>query len=317
LHTLTLLELKRRRREADTPAVSASTRLGGQAVIEGVMVRYGPRWAVAARRPDGTIATHRAAVPAWAGALRKVPVVRGTVALASTIGLGMQALSWSRSVADGDKPQSRGSVAAATTLSVVVFVTIFALAPAAVARLVAEDGWLFAVTEAVVRLALFVGYIAAIGRLPGIRRTFEYHGAEHQAIAAAEAGMRGPNAMVGDALTVEHVRTYSPRHARCGTDFMVLVAVVAVFAFALVAPHSWLLLAVSRVLLLPVVAGLAYEILRVSDRPGVSRWLKPVMVPAMAVQRLTTRTPTDDQVEVAIVAVQTALAGTNAEAPAP
>ena len=280
--------------------MGAATRLGGQAVIEGVMVRYGSTWAVAARRPDGTIATHEAAVPAWAGALRQVPVVRGTVALASTIGLGMQALSWSRSVADGAKPASRRSVVAAAGLSVLVFVTIFALAPAAVARLVAGDhGWGFAAAEAVARMALFVGYIAAIGRLPGIRRTFEYHGAEHQAIAAAEHG---------DDLTVERVRTYSPRHARCGTDFLVLVAVVAVFAFALVSPEAWWALGLSRVVLLPVVAGLAYEILRVSDRPRVSAWLKPVMVPAMAVQRLTTRTPTDAQIEVAIVAVQTAVA---------
>lgn len=278
-----------------------TTRLGGQAVIEGVMVRYGPRWAVAARRPDGRVATHEGVVPAWAAALRRVPVARGTVALASTVGLGLKALSWSRSVADGGQPASKGSVVAAASLSVAVFVTIFALAPAAVARAVAgHGGVLFATVEAVVRLGLFVGYVAAIGRLPGIRRTFEYHGAEHQAIAAAEAG---------DELTPERVSRYSPRHARCGTDFLVLVAVVAVFAFALVSPASWWLLAASRVLLLPVVAGVAYEVLRVSDRPGVSRWLRPVMVPAMAVQRLTTRAPSPDQVEVAIVAVQAALAG--------
>jgi uncharacterized protein YqhQ len=280
--------------------VSAAPRLGGQALIEGVMVRAGDTWAASARRPDGTIATHRAGVDPWASRWRNVPIVRGTVALASTVALGMRALSWSRQVAEGEQ-QSRRSVVVATLMSVAVFVTVFALLPAAAARLMTSGhGVAFAVTEAVARLALFVGYVAAIGRLPGIRRTFEYHGAEHQAIAAAEAG---------DVLDVDHVRRYSPRHARCGTDFLVLVAVVAIVAFALVSPGAWWALAASRVLLLPVVAGIAYEVLRVSDRPSVARWLKPVMVPALAVQRLTTRTPTDDQIEVAIVAVQTALAG--------
>jgi uncharacterized protein YqhQ len=262
-------------------------------------VRAGGRWAAAARRPDGEIVTTEEDVPAWALAGRRLPVVRGVVALAATIGLGMKALSWSRSVAE-EEPTPRGSVLAATALSIVVFVSVFALVPAAVARLVAGGGLGFAVAEAVTRVALFVGYVWAIGRLPGIRRTFEYHGAEHKAIAAQEAG---------DELSVARVASYSPLHARCGTDFLVLVAVVAIAAFALVSPASWLLLAASRVLLLPVVAGVAYEVLRVSDRPAAARWLKPLMAPGLAVQRLTTRPPSDDQVEVAVVAVRRALAG--------
>lgn len=278
--------------------MSAPLRLGGQALIEGVMVRAGSRWAAAARRPDGQIVTTEAEVPAWALAGRRIPVVRGVIALVATIGLGMKALSWSRSVAE-DEPTSRGSVVAATLVSILVFVSVFALVPALVARLVADGGVLFAVAEALTRVALFVGYVAAIGRLPGIRRTFEYHGAEHKAIAAQEHG---------DELTVERVSRYSPLHARCGTDFLVLVAVVAIGAFALLSPESWLLLAATRVVLLPVVAGIAYEVLRVSDRPSAARWLKPLMAPGLAVQRLTTRPPSDDQVEVAIVAVQTALA---------
>ena len=264
------------------------------------MVRAGDAWAAAARTPEGAIVTHREPVVAWAGRFRSIPLVRGTVALASTVALGMRALSWSRLVAEGEQ-QSRRSVVAATVMSVAVFVTVFALAPAAAARLATgrHTGAAFAVTEAVARLALFVGYVAAIGRLPGIRRTFEYHGAEHMAISATEHGER---------LDVEHVRRHSPRHARCGTDFLVLVAVVAVVAFALVSPHTWWALALSRVLLLPVVAGVAYEVLRVSDRPQVARWLRPVMAPAMAVQRLTTRAPSDAQIEVAIAAVEAAIA---------
>jgi uncharacterized protein YqhQ len=274
-------------------------RIGGQAVIEGVMVRAGDRWVVAARTPDGRIALHRDTVPAWAGAFRRVPILRGVVALAATLSLGMRALSWSRSVADaGGKPASRRSVVAATAVSVAVFVSVFALVPAAAARLLFDGGLAFGTAEAVARLTLFVGYVAAIGRLPGIRRTFEYHGAEHQAIAAQEAG---------DVLDVATVSRYSPRHARCGTDFLMLVAVVAIAAFALVVPASWLALAASRVLLLPVVAGVAYEVLRVADRPA-GRWLRPLLAPGLAVQRLTTRPPSDDQLEVAIEAVRAAVA---------
>ena len=272
-------------------------------MIEGVMIRAGDRWAVAVRQPDGEIARHRGAVPAWAGRLAKVPVVRGTLALVSTISLGMKALSWSREVAEGPAPTDRKasprSAFLAALVSVSILVALFAVIPAVAARsLTSGHGAVFGATEAFLRLALFVGYVAAIGRLPGIARTFEYHGAEHAAVAAYEAGAP---------LEVATVRTFSPRHARCGTDFLVLVAVVAVALFALVSPSAWWALLLSRVLLFPVVAGLAYELLRLSGRPRASRWLAPLLVPAMAVQRLTTRPFTDDQVEVAIAAVEAAL----------
>jgi uncharacterized protein YqhQ len=278
-------------------------RLGGQAVIEGVMIRAGESWAVAARRPDGAIVSQQATVPPWAGALKKIPVARGALALVATVGLGMKALSWSRTVAEGESARkpSKASVLFATTVSVGIMVALFAVLPAVTARaLVGEGGVAFGAAEAVLRLLLFIGYVAAIGRLPGIRRTFEYHGAEHQAVAAYEAGAP---------LDVDTVRPFSPRHARCGTDFLVLVALVAVAAFALVSPEAWWALLVSRVLLLPVVAGVAYELLRLSDRPSARLWLKPLLAPGFAVQRLTTKNPTDDQIEVAIAAVQAALAG--------
>ena len=282
-------------------SVDRRPRLGGQAVIEGVMIRAGDRWAVAVRRPDGLIARHRGVVPAWAFRLERVPVVRGALALVVTVVLGMRALSWSRSVADGEGPgaPSPSSVVAATVLSLGLMVALFAVLPAVAARSLTEgEGTVFAAAEAFFRLALLIGYVAAIGRLPGIRRTFEYHGAEHAAVAAYEAGVP---------LEVSTVRRFSPRHARCGTDFLVLVAVVAVVVFALVSPPAWWALLLSRVLLLPLVAGIAYEVLRLSARQGASRWLRPLLAPGLAVQRLTTRRPGDDQVEVAIAAVEAAL----------
>ncbi len=281
--------------------MNRTPRLGGQAVIEGVMIRAGGRWAVAVRRPDGAIARHHGVVPPWAERVARVPVVRGTLALVSTVSLGMRALSWSRDVAEGEnaKQSSRRSALLAAVVSIGIMVALFAVIPALAARaLTTGHGPVFGATEAVLRLALFIGYVAAIGRLPGIRRTFEYHGAEHAAVAAFEAGAP---------LEVTTVRSFSPRHARCGTDFLVLVAVVAIALFAFVSPAAWWALLLSWVLLLPVVAGIAYELLRLSATPGAARWLRPLLAPGMAVQRLTTRPPSEDQVEVAIAAVEAAL----------
>jgi uncharacterized protein YqhQ len=277
------------------------SRLGGQAVIEGVMVRADDRWALAVRRADGSVACERAPVPPWALAGRRVPVVRGVVALVTTVALGIRALGRSRAVFEGDqveRPVGRAQMLLATTVSLAFFVVLFALGPAALARAVAGHGAAFGIVEATVRLVLFVGYIVAIGRVPGVRRTFEYHGAEHQAIAAFEAGAP---------LELDAVRRFSPRHARCGTDFLVLVGLVSVVAFVAVSPEGWLPLVASRVVLLPAVAGVAYELLRLSDRPAARRWLRPLLAPGLAVQRLTTRPPSDDQVEVAIAAVRTAV----------
>lgn len=265
------------------------------------MIRAGDRWAVAVRRPDGDIVRHHGVVPPWAESVARVPVVRGTLALVSTVSLGMRALSWSREVAEGDNADksSRLSAQLAAVVSIGILIALFGVIPAVAARaLTGGHGLLFGATEAFLRLALFIGYVVAIGRLPGIRRTFEYHGAEHAAVAAYE---------VGAPLNVTTVRAFSPRHARCGTDFLVLVAVVAIAVFAFVSPAEWWSLLLSRVLLLPVVAGLAYELMRLSARPGASRWLRPLLAPGMAVQRLTTRPPSDDHVEVAIAAVEAAL----------
>lgn len=276
------------------------TRLGGQAVLEGVMVRADDRWAVAVRRPDGAVLTEGSEVPRWSAWGRPVPVVRGVVALVSTIALGMRALGWSRQILEGGEEEhtSRAQVVGATVVSLTFFVTLFAVGPAAVARVLAGHGVWFGVVETLARLVLFVGYVAAIGRVPGVRRTFEYHGAEHQAIAAFEAGAP---------LDVASVRSFSPRHARCGTDFLVLVGIVAIVVFAFYSPAGWLALAASRIILLPLVAGIAYEILRVADRPWARRWFSPLLAPGLAVQRLTTRPADDAQREVAIAALRAAL----------
>lgn len=274
--------------------------MGGQAVIEGVMMRGPTVWGVSRRLDDGSCTHLDGPVPSWAQAVRNLPVVRGAVALVETMVLGLRALRWSAAqdeVEGADAPSDR-KLALTTVVVLLVFAGVFAVLPAAAARAVTDlvdASWAFGLTEAVLRLGLFLLYVLLIGRSPGVRRTFEYHGAEHMAISAYEH--RAP-------LTVESLRGFSTKHARCGTDFLLLVVVVSVVVFSLVPTGSWPLLVATRVLGLPLVAGLAYEILRLArvrpDNPAV----KVLTAPGLAMQALTTRPPSDDQLEVAIDAIE-------------
>ncbi len=289
-----------------TSSLDPSTPIGGQAVVEGVMMRGPHCWAVAARRPDGTIATTDEMVPEWAQKPKGIPIVRGAFALVETMALGLRALRWSASVERGEEegePASNRSLALTTVVTLVVFVAVFAVVPAAVAHAVADrvhgNTAVFIISEGVLRLGLFLGYVVAIGRSPAIRRTYEYHGAEHMVIAAFEHA---------EPLTIEAARRYSTRHARCGTDFLLLVVVVAIVVFSFVGQASWPVLVLTRVLGLPLVAGLAYEILRLAKRRPDSRFVKAITAPGLALQALTTKPPADDQIEVAIASLEAVLA---------
>jgi len=279
---------------------NAELAVGGQALIEGVMMRAGDRWGAAARRPDGTIVTTGDAVPTWARATDHVPIARGAVAMVETIMVGLRALKWSAQVQDPDEDAtvSNRALAATTIVALLLFAAVFAVIPAAVARAVGFDGFAFAAVEAAMRLALFGGYLLLIGRSPGIQRTFAYHGAEHMTIAAHEHGAP---------LAVEAVRPFSTRHARCGTDFLLLVVVVAIVVFSLVGDASWPVLIATRVLGLPLVAGLAYEVLKLAKRRPDSRVVAALTAPGLALQALTTRPPDDRQLEVAIAALEAVL----------
>jgi uncharacterized protein YqhQ len=275
---------------------AAELSVGGQALIEGVMMRAGDRWGAAARRPDGAIVTTGDDVPTWARATDRIPIVRGAVAMVETIMVGLRALKWSAQVADPEEASeiSNRSLALTTAAALLIFATVFAVVPAAVARGVGLDGVAFAVAEAAVRLLLFGGYLLLIGRSPGIARTFAYHGAEHMVISAHEHGAP---------MTVDGVRPFSVRHARCGTDFLLLVVVVAIVVFSFVGDASWPVLIATRVLGLPLVAGLAYEVLKLAKRRPDSKVVAVLTAPGLALQAMTTRLPSDDQLEVAIAAL--------------
>lgn len=280
------------------PLEPTSLAVGGQALIEGVMMRAGDRWGAAARRPDGGIVTTGDEVPAWARATDRVPIVRGAVAMVETIMVGLRALKWSAQVADPEEDAeiTNRSLALTTAAALLIFAGIFAVVPAAVARAAGLEGFAFAAGEGAVRLALFGGYLVLIGRSPGIARTFAYHGAEHKVISAHEHGAP---------MTVDAVRPFSVRHARCGTDFLLLVVVVAIVVFSFVGDASWPVLIATRLLGLPLVAGLAYEVLKLAKRRPDSKVVAVLTAPGLALQALTTREPTDDQIEVAIAALAT------------
>ena len=291
---------------ADAPAQS----VGGQAVIEGVMMRAPNAWAVAVRRPSGDIEAVRHPLPRLSSRSRlaRVPFIRGMLVLGESLTLGFRALSWSAQQASGEdeEPLTRRQIAGSMTVALVLFAALFILIPAAVARFAAGDSDLtFNAIEGVVRLFLFVGYIWVIGRSDEIRRVFQYHGAEHMAIHAYEAG---------EPLAVDSVERYRPEHPRCGTSFLLIVVVLSILVFSLLGQPGWVGLIVSRLVLIPVIAGVAYEMLKFSGAHR-SEWLGRILAaPGMWLQRLTTGQPEADMIEVAVASLLSALDDDEVEA---
>jgi uncharacterized protein YqhQ len=278
--------------------------VGGQAVLEGVMMRAPQAWAVAVRKPDGEIEATRHELPRLSSRSRlaTVPFVRGVLVLGESLTLGFRALSWSaqKSVGEEEEELSKKEIAGSLAIALVLFAGLFIVLPAAAA------GWivlerseiLFVVLEAVIRLALFVGYIWAIGRSQEIRRVFRYHGAEHMAIHAFEAG---------EPLSIDSVERYRPEHPRCGTSFLLIVILLAIVVFSFVGQPGWFWLIVSRVLGIPGIAGISYELLKWSGTPGGERMARILAAPGLWLQRLTTGVPDEEMIEVAVTSLLSAL----------
>jgi uncharacterized protein YqhQ len=282
---------------------SPGATVGGQAVLEGVMMRAPNKWAVAVRRPDGVIEAVSHELPRLSSRSRwaRVPFVRGVLVLGESLSLGFRALSWSaqKSGEEEGVEIKRGEIVLSMILALAFFIAIFMLVPLGVARgmeaLFGKNAVLFNLIDGVVRVALFVGYIWFISLSKEIRRVFAYHGAEHKTIHAYEAG---------DPLAVEAIQRYSPRHPRCGTNFLLIVVLLALIIFTALGRPAWPWLVTSRVLGIPIIAGLSYEVLKIgADR----RWLRFLAAPGMWLQALTTRQPGDDQVEVAVTSLLASL----------
>ncbi|MGZ4797052.1 MAG: DUF1385 domain-containing protein [Acidimicrobiia bacterium] len=274
--------------------------MGGQAVVEGVMMRGERQWAVAARAPDGDILVEIHDVPGWGERYAKIPLVRGVVNLAESMRLGMQALTWSANLQMPEEERLSGKAMGATiAVSLTLFMGIFILLPALGARGIGGalglDGLAFHALEGLLVLTIFLSYLVLIGRMKEIKKVFQYHGAEHKAIAAYEN--RVP-------LTPESAQRFTTAHVRCGTNFLLTVLTLAIVVYSLIGRPALPYLILSRIVLIPVIAGIAYELIRLAARHMDKRWVRTAMVPGLTLQKLTTREPSLDQIEVAIAALR-------------
>jgi len=295
----------------------SSISFGGQAVLEGVMMRGPSCWSVAVRKPNGEMAevTREVRSPMQRHRLWRLPVIRGVIALGESLAIGFRALAISANYAaqeEGENGEvtteiSRGQIIFSFVIAIGFALMLFKVGPALLTNWLPIEGttW-FVIVEGLIRVSVFILYIALIGLIPDLKRVFQYHGAEHKAINALEAGSE---------LTPQNVQKFSLIHPRCGTAFLLWVMVIGIFVFALVGRPVWYWLIVSRILLLPVIAGLAYELIRYAGKHQGNRVLMTLLAPGLWLQRLTTREPTLDQVEVSIRALQEVVRLEGSESP--
>jgi uncharacterized protein YqhQ len=275
---------------------------GGQAVIEGVMMRGAKAYAIAVRTPDETIEIKTEKLGAlYRSKLTRTPFIRGLFILWDALVLGVQALTYSANiqVEEEDEKIEGGTLILTLLTSLTLGVLIFFLLPAGIGHLTQiffkwSSFW-SNVTEGFVRLGLLIGYIWAIGRVPDITRVFSYHGAEHKTINAFEAGAP---------LTPSSVAEFSREHPRCGTAFLLTVVVFSILLFSALGPQTLAMRMLSRVLLVPVLASLAYEYIRLSGQLIRYRWARALVAPNLWLQRLTTREPNESMLEVSIAAFE-------------
>jgi uncharacterized protein YqhQ len=277
---------------------------GGQAVMEGVMMRGQKTMVTAVRRPGGGLALDAKPLSGfYSGRWRRMPLVRGVIVLIETLVLGIRSLLYSANVSlEEEKAEISGwFVWLLLLVSVGIAVVLFFMAPLFLANLIKPyitSAIVFSLVEGLIRVAIFVLYLWLISMVPDIKRYFAYHGAEHKSINAYEAGV---------SLEVEAVKKYGTAHRRCGTSFLFVVLVIAIIVFALVGLPSLGLLVLSRILLVPVIAALGYEVIYFTANHADNPVVRALSVPGLWLQSMTTREPTDDQLEVALAALGQAI----------
>ncbi|MDQ2897104.1 MAG: DUF1385 domain-containing protein [Actinomycetota bacterium] len=295
--------------------------VGGQAVLEGVMMRGVAHWAVAVRAPApeaapegtlGEIEVRDFPLVPWSRKRRayRLPVIRGVVALGESLGIGLRALGISANAQlppgeegeAGDQEISGAAWTGTVLVSVVFAIGLFFVVPVGLTSLIKGQlgsSVLFWVVEGVLRTSIFLGYLVLLSKIRDLRRVFEYHGAEHKVISCYEAG---------EELTPAGAQRYSRLHPRCGTSFLLIVMIMAIFVFAPVGLPSWWILVLTRILGVPLIAGLSFEVIKWAGRNRARPWVQTIMYPGLQLQRLTTREPDLDQLSVSIAALQAVLA---------
>ncbi len=285
-------------------------RVGGQAVIEGVMMRSPNSMAIAVRRPNGEIVVKREGLKFFSEKrlFSKLPLVRGIITLLSALILGIQALNYSanQALSEEEKPPSSWTMGLTFTVAICFGIFLFFLIPLFLTKwlrfaipMISESGVVFNLVDGTIRLIIFLAYLWAISLLGEIQRIFQYHGAEHKSIFAFEAG---------EPLRIDRVKGFSYLHPRCGTSFLLIVMLVSILIFALLPHHlSFGYKVASRVVFIPIIAGLSYEIIRFADRKRKNRGVQFLIKPGLWLQRLTAREPSEAQIEVAIRALEEVL----------
>lgn len=289
------------------------THVGGQAVIEGVMMRGQKSLAVAVRKPNNEIIVQKEQLNPVGERfpILKRPVLRGIAVLLESLIWGIKALTFSanealetdeeqKEEAQGKQELSKLALALTMIFSIGLGIGLFVVLPALISGWITQEGLLFNVIDGMLRLAIFLIYVLVISRIKEINRVFQYHGAEHKSIHAYEAG---------EELTPENAQKYSPLHARCGTAFLLMVMVISILFFALLGrPDSILVRIGSRILLIPFIAGISYEITKFASKKQDSRFMRTIVKPGLLLQRLTTKEPSIAQIQVAIRSLQEVLA---------
>jgi len=283
---------------------------GGQAVIEGVMMRGKKSVAISVRRPDGKLEIIKQPLAQiFRGRLREIPLLRGVIVLIETLVLGTQALIQSAQIASAEEEEKIptaalwGVVAVSIAFAVALFFIIPLLATRYFDLYIASD-FVSNIIEGFVRIGIFIAYLKIIGLLPDIKKVFAYHGAEHKVVNAYENG---------SPLEVEAIKSYSTAHVRCGTSFIFAVLIIAILVFALLGRPSLWLSILSRVILLPVIAALGYEVTRLGASHSKSILAQVLLAPGLMLQSMTTREPNDDQLETAISALSEVIKADNSE----
>lgn len=278
--------------------------VGGQAVIEGVMMRGPSFMATAVRKPDGEIIVNKKSFTTVAERwpILKKPLLRGVVALFESLVHGMKELSWSAQAAgEEDEMLTTRELVLTMAFAICLAIGLFIILPTSAAKFLSgsiTDPFWLNLAEGVLRLAVFLAYVSAISMMKDIQRVFQYHGAEHKTIHAYEAGLE---------LVPENIREFSTLHPRCGTNFLLIVMLVSIFIFAFLGWPSLGERIASRIILMPLVAGISYEVIRFAGNNFQKSWVKVIIMPGLMLQKLTTREPSDDQIEVAVMALKAAL----------
>ena len=279
---------------------------GGQAVIEGVMMRGKEHVAIAVRRPDGELdITSHPLASIYKGRLRETPFLRGIIVLIETLVLGIQSLLHSAQIASIGEEEEEISPAmlwGSAAIGIIMAIGLFFIAPLLLTRYVFDpyitSDLVSNIIEGVIRIIFFIIYLKLISLMSDIKRVFAYHGAEHKVINAFESGMP---------IELESARNYSTAHTRCGTSFLLAVMVIAIVVFALLGrPLLWLSI-LSRIVLLPVIAAIGYEFIRFSGAHGNNALVRIFLLPGLALQSLTTKEPDDSQIETALLALRTVI----------